>query len=295
MMDNAKATVDKVLNALFDRKKPTEAEKQTPHDVLSDARAELERLRDKATTLNAEIEALSKEADTAAIDDALSVKGAADKIIEIESKLASLTNRRAAIEKMIGALESPAGISALEVEAEEYDAELKREADKATARDALKVAKAKHKAAVVALDAVRKAVEAIDDDMARTILGGALRDAGEALIDRTVRHAVNDWRVDSALPAAEARLKLAAEGKASSSWLQPYAPAEPFDYFENMTPTGRAMWESRQFQRSINSEPHTIPPSSDDFSSGVEQMRARGLTEEQIEAAWQLHQQSKAA
>ena len=51
---------------------------------------------------------------------------------------------------MIDALESPAGISVLEAEAVEYDAELKREADKASAAAALKVARAKHKAASAA-------------------------------------------------------------------------------------------------------------------------------------------------
>lgn len=293
MMIDYRPTVDRLLASLFDRKKPTDAEKQTPHDVLADARVELERLREKATTLDAE--ALSKEADEAALDDALGVKGAAARVVEIEAKLATLKTRRAAIKKMIDALESPAGISALETEAAEYDAGLKREADKATARDALKNAKAKHKAAVAALDAAKKAVAAIDDDMARTIFAAALRDAGETLIDPAARHKINDWRVESGLPAAEARLKLAAEGKSGDAWIQPHAPSQPIDYVANMTPVGRALHEHRKFQEAIN-PPTPSPVEAGGELSWIDRARASGATQAQIETAWaETHNEGKAA
>lgn len=294
-MIDYKTTVDRLLASLFDRKKPTEAERQTPHDVLADARAELDRLRDKAATLDTEIETLTKEADDAAISDALGEKNASAKVVEIEGKLASLKTRRAAIEKMIVAMESPAGISALEAEAAEYDAELKREADKATARDALKTVKAKHKAAAAALDTAIAAVEAIDDGMARTIFAAALRDAGEALVDRSIRHRIKDYRVESALLAAEARLKLASEGKEADSWIQPHPPAEPIDYLANMTPIGRAMHNHRQMREAIN-PPASSPAEAGGDTSWIDRARANGATQAQIEAAWAAtHNEGKAA
>lgn len=294
MMDNAKATVDRLLAVLFDRKKPSEAEKQTPHDVLADALAELDLLRDKSTSLGFEVDDATAALDAAAIDDALGVKGAVDKVVEIEAKIASLKTRRASIEKTIAALESPAGIQALEAEAAEYDAELKREADKAAAAAALKVAKAKHKAAVAALDAAQKTVTALDDDMSRTILATALRDFCESLIDSSTRHRVNDWRVESALVAAEARLKLAAEGKEPDSWIQPHAPAEPFDPLANMTPLGRALHEHRQFQQAIN-PPASSPAEAGDDLAWIDRARANGATQAQIEAAWTAANEGKAA
>ena len=69
---------------------------QTPNYVLADARAELDRLREKTTTLDAEIEALTKKADEAAISDTLGEKNASAGVVEIEAKRASLRTRRAA-------------------------------------------------------------------------------------------------------------------------------------------------------------------------------------------------------
>jgi hypothetical protein len=221
-------------------------------------------------------------------------KNAASKVADIEAKLSSAKTRRSAIAKMIDALESPAGISALEAEAAEYDAELKRDADKAAAAAALKTVKAKHKAAVAALDAAQKTVEAIDDDMARTIFATALRDAGEALIDSSIRHKVNDWRVESALAAAEARLKLAAEGKEADAWIQPHPPAEPFDSLANMTPVGRALHEHRKIQEEIN-PPASLPAEAGDDLAWIDRARANGATQAQIEAAWTATNQGKAA
>lgn len=89
--------MDRLLLGLVSKKKPPEAESQTPYDVLADAKLELERPRTKVATIDADLEQGKADANAAALDDALGDKGAAGKVAEIESKLATLKSKRNSI------------------------------------------------------------------------------------------------------------------------------------------------------------------------------------------------------